>query len=296
MKENQSTSEMASNPTINADVAGADYFSTFGIRIIRGRAFTRDDRGNAPLVAIMSESAARMYWPGENPIGKRIRFLGGKGSVVGADGWRTIVGIARDANLRDIHHGSPTLYLPMTQFAWQGYAAIRSTAELPSLVPALRTSATNVGAHIILSTAQTMDELLSVPLSRPRLGALLMSAFGLVALLLASLGLYGVMSALVRDQTREIGIRLALGATEAVVRSDVLRRAARVTIAGAASGLLCTLVLSRFLTTVLFDVSPTDPLSLGGAAVVLLIVDGTAAFFPAHRAACLDPVEALRSD
>jgi predicted permease len=295
-KEGQSAEQMTLNPTINADVAGADFFSTFSIRIVRGRAFTRDDRGNAPLVAIMSESAARMYWPGENPIGKRIRFMGGKGSFVGADGWRTIVGVARDANLRDVHHPSPTLYLPMLQFAWQGYAAIRSTTEVHALVPALRAAVKSVDAHIILSTAQTMDELLSVPLSRPRVGALLMSSFALIALLLASLGLYGVMSALVRDQTREIGVRIALGATETTVRSDVLARAARVMVGGALVGVVASLALSRFLAAMLFEVSPTDPLSLGGAALLLLCVGVVAADLPARRAARVDPVDVLRSD
>src|SRR5262249_43590633 len=155
------------------------------------------------------------------------------------------------------------LYLPMTQFNWQGYAAIRTTRELASLVPALRATAKEVDSHIMLSTANTMDGLLAIPLSQPRLGALLMSSFGGVALLLAAIGLYGVRTALVRDQTREIGIRVALGASRAIIRDDVLRRAMRVTIVGAVIGLLVAIGLSRFLGSLLFQVSPTDPASLG---------------------------------
>ncbi|MGH7619563.1 MAG: ADOP family duplicated permease [Gemmatimonadaceae bacterium] len=296
MKDGQTVTEATANPAVPAEIAGADFFKTFGVQIVRGRAFTNDDRGNAPLVAIMSESAARMYWPGENPIGKRIRFAGGKGNLVGGDNWRTVVGIARDANLRDVHHASAMVYFPMSQFIWQGYAAIRTTSELAPLVPALRTTAKEADSHIMLSSAHTMDQLLSVPLSQPRLGALLMSSFGGVALLLAAIGLYGVMSALVRDQTREIGIRVALGAPPASVRDNVLRRAMGVTLAGAGIGFAAVLVLSRFLVAVLFQVSPTDPESLAGAAALLLVVSGAAAYVPARRAMCLDPLSAIREE
>lgn len=296
MKEGQSPAESVLNPTLSAEIAGADFFTTFGVRIANGRAFNRDDRSNSPLVVVVSEAAARLYWPGENALGKRIRFDGGKGSIVGGDGWRTIVGIARDANLRDVRHASPMIYFPMSQFLWQGYAAIRTTSELPSLVPALRSAAAEVDTRIILSTAQTMDELLAVPLSRPRMGAVLMSSFGVVALLLAATGLYAVMSALVRERTREIGIRVALGATRAHVRHDVLRRAARVTVAGAAIGLAITLAFSRFLAALLFEVEPTDPTSLTVAAALLLGVGCVAAYLPALRASRVDPAEALRAD
>jgi predicted lysophospholipase L1 biosynthesis ABC-type transport system permease subunit len=243
----------------------------------------------------MSESAARLYWPGENPIGKRLRFATGTSAIGGTD-WRTIVGLARDANLRDVRHASPMLYLPMSQFAWQGYAAIRTAVSLASIVPSLRAAAKETDAHSILSTAQTMDQLLAVPLSQPRLGALLMSSFGLVALLLAAIGLYGVMSALVRDQTREIGIRVALGATRTIVRDDVLRRAARMTIGGASVGLIIALALSRFLGAVLFEVSPTDPVSLVVAGGLLFAIGAIAAYLPARRAMRVDPVEALRAE
>ncbi|HEY9226994.1 MAG TPA: FtsX-like permease family protein, partial [Gemmatimonadaceae bacterium] len=295
-KEGQSHEASTSNAALPAEIAGADFFKTFGVQIVRGRPFTRDDRTHGPLVVIVSESAARLYWPGENPIGKRIRLDGGNGNVVGGNGWRTVVGIARDANLREVRRSSPMIYWPMSQFVWQGHAAIRTNAALASLVPALRAAAKDVDPRIMLSTAQTMDQLLAVPLSRPRMGALLMSSFSLVALLLAAIGLYGVMSALVRDRTREIGIRVALGATAADVRGDVLGRAARVTIAGVGVGLAATLGLSRFLRAVLFEVSPTDPVSLVAAAVVLLAVGAVAAYVPARRAMEVDPVDALRAD
>jgi putative ABC transport system permease protein len=123
-----------------------------------------------------------------------------------------------------------------------------------------------------------------------------MSAFGLVALLLAAIGLYGVMTALVRDQTREIGVRMALGATPAIVRRGVLRRATMVTGAGAVAGLVIALMSSRAMTSLLFNVSPTDPIALGGACLVLVVVGTVAAFLPAHRATSIDPARALRSE
>ena len=123
-----------------------------------------------------------------------------------------------------------------------------------------------------------------------------MSAFGLVALLLAAIGLYGVMTALVRDQTREIGIRMALGATSSVVRRGVLRRAMVLTVAGAGAGLVVALVASRALTSMLFEVSPTDPIALVGACLILVLVGAIAALLPARRATSIDPLQALRSE
>ncbi len=141
-----------------------------------------------------------------------------------------------------------------------------------------------------------MDDLLAEPLAQPRLGTILMSSFGLVALLLAAIGLYGVMASLVRDQTREIGIRIALGASSAHVRREVLGRAAIVTGVGVAAGFVGALATSRLLTALLFEVSPTDPVALAAACVVLLFVGALAAYLPAHRATRIDPVQALRAD
>jgi ABC-type antimicrobial peptide transport system permease subunit len=141
-----------------------------------------------------------------------------------------------------------------------------------------------------------MDEVLAGPLAQPRLGALLMTSFGLVALLLAAIGLYGVMASLVRDQTREFGIRIALGASTLHIRADVLGRASIVTGAGALVGLVIAVVGSRLLSSLLFEVSPTDPVVLAGACAVLLVVGTFAAYWPARRATRIDPVQALRAD
>ncbi len=296
-KEGQSDADADANPTVSAEMPGPGFLKTFQISLVRGRAFTDQDGETAQLVAVVSQSAARRLWPGEDPLGKRIRLRGAKPEdLVGGNGWRTVVGVVHDANLRTIREPSAMVYLPSRQGYWQGSFAIRSTVPLPALIPALRSAAHDVDPDLGLWSPRTMDELLDEPLAQPRLGALLMSSFGLVALLLAAIGLYGVMASLVRDQTREIGIRIALGATPARVRSDVLRRAAIVTSVGAVVGLVAASATSRLLAALLFQVSPTDPVALGGACVVLLAVGALAAYVPARRATRIDPVQALRAD
>ncbi|HEY7567603.1 MAG TPA: FtsX-like permease family protein, partial [Gemmatimonadaceae bacterium] len=162
--------------------------------------------------------------------------------------------------------------------------------------PAARREFATVDPLLNLWLTRTMDDLLDEPLAQPRLSATLLSAFGLVALLLAAIGLYGVMASLVREQTRELGIRMALGATQQRVRSAVLRRALIVTTAGAVVGLAGALATSRLLSKLLYEVSPTDPVILLGVSALLLGVAILAAYLPARRATLIDPVKALRAE
>jgi predicted lysophospholipase L1 biosynthesis ABC-type transport system permease subunit len=202
--------------------------------------------------------------------------------------------VAHDARLRNVRATTPILYFPIGQGTWQGSFALRSPVPLATLLPALRAATRDADPGLTLWNARTMGELLDRPLAEPRVSALLMSTFGLVALLLASIGLYGVMSSLVREQTREIGIRIALGSAASVVRRAVLARAAIVTASGAAIGLVVALATSHLLGALLYDVSATDPLSLGVACGVLLGIGAVAAYLPAHRATKIDPARALR--
>jgi ABC-type antimicrobial peptide transport system permease subunit len=188
------------------------------------------------------------------------------------------------------------VYLPWSQSFWQGSMAIRSTTELAALKSAIRAAGIAVDPGLVLWRAQTMDQILDAPLAQPRLSALLMSSFGIVALFLAAMGLYGVMAALVRGQVRDIGIRIALGATPNRVRLDVLRRAGLVVGVGLTVGIAGALVTSRLFRALLFDISPVDPIALGGACGLLLVVGALAAFVPARRATRIDPVQALRAD
>lgn len=293
-KEGQTAADAARNPTIPIETGGPDYFRTFGIPVIRGRAFNESDRAHAPEVVIVSEGVARLYWPGEDPIGKRIRTTNIPDD--GGQAWRTVVGEVPDTHLRSLKDAAPTVYFPSLQSTWQGYLAIRSAVPIGALLSSLRQASADVDPDVRLWHAQTMDELLAVPLAEPRLGTLLMSTFGVIALLLAAIGLYGVMTALVRDQTREIGIRMALGATAAIVRRAVLRRAMLLTVTGALAGLVVALLTSRAVSALLFHVSPADPLALGGACAILVLVGAIAAFLPAKRATSVDPMQALRAE
>jgi putative ABC transport system permease protein len=287
----------AADRTFSAEFGGAEFFRTFGVPVLRGRVFTESDRQGAPLVAIVSESVAQRLWPDQDPIGQQLRVPGASGeSLGGGDAWRTVVGVAHDTHLRTVREATPTVYFPSLQGFWQGHVAIRSSRELSELLPALGAAGHDVDPELELWSPRTMDEVLAEPLAQPRLSALLMSSFGLVALLLAAIGLFGVMASLVHERTREFGVRMALGATPARVRRQVLAGAAAIAGAGVAVGLAASLAASRLMNSVLFQVSPTDPIALIGACVVLLVVAGAAAYLPARRATAIDPMEALRAD
>lgn len=295
-KEGQTGNDSQNNPTLNGDVVGPGFFQTFGTPILRGRGFTAEDRATSPLVIVVSEGFARRYWPGEDPIGKRLRASAAtEDGLVGGNGFRTVVGVVQDTHLRTIREATPLMYFPVTQGYWQGNFAIRSDVPLATLEPALKAAAREVGSGVALQSVEAMDDLLAVPLAEPRLSALLMSAFGLVALLLSAIGLYGVMASLVRDQTRDIGIRMALGATPSRVRDDVLGRAALTVGVGAIVGVAGTIAGSRLISGLLFHVRPTDPAALASAVLVLLVAGVIAAYIPARRATKIDPAQALRA-
>jgi len=295
-KPGQSADQAASNATVSGDVIGPGYFRTFGIPIVRGRAFTDADDSSAPLAVIVNESFARLYWPNEDALGKQLQMPSAAGAIVGGNGWRTVVGVAKDAHIRVLRDSTPIAYLPVGQGFWQGYFAIRAMESPAAMTPMLRAALAEVAPTTQLYDVRSMDDVLAPSLAEPRLGTMLMTSFGLVALLLAAIGLYGVMGSLVRDQTREIGIRMALGASVGRVRAEVLGRAGIVAGVGTIAGLAGALATSRVLSSLLFQVSPSDPVSLGGACLVLFLVGAISAYFPARRATRIDPVQALRAE
>jgi len=294
--EGQTPDQTKANPMTPIETGGPDFFQTFGIPLLRGRSFSQDDQPTGPYEVVVSESVARRLWPGQDPIGKRLRDSVPADYMPGGSQWRTVVGVAKDTHLRTIRQSASSIYLPWMQSYWQGSFAIRTSVDVNALTPALRAAGVDADPGTVLWRVRTMGQLLDEPLAQPRLSAMLMTGFGLVALLLAAIGLYGVMAALVRDQIREIGIRIALGATPSRVRTDVLARAAVITGVGLVAGVAGALATSRLLTALLFGVGPADPIALGGACVLLLAVGGLAAYVPARRATRIDPVQALRAD
>jgi predicted permease len=288
--EGESQQEKDNASSVPLELGGVDYFRTFGIPIVRGRGFLESDRENAATVAVVSAAIARRLWPNADPIGKRIHYWGPDSLA-----WRTVVGVAGDIRYRSLRDATPTIYLPWRQTkSWQLAFAVRTSGQLAPVVRAIRREARAVDPEINLWEAESMDDHLAGPLSQPRLSTFLLAAFGLVALLLAAIGLYGVMAAAVRDQTREIGVRMALGASPERVRREVLGRAVVVTSLGAVVGLAGALAGSRLLAALLFEVSPNDPVTLVGASLVLVAVGLMSAYVPARRATKIDPVQALR--
>ena len=291
-REGQSPAERAANPMVAAEFGDSALFHTFGIPIKRGRAFLDSDREDAPHVAVVSESVARRTWPGADPIGKRIHFW-----EPDSTSWRTVVGVVGDVHLRTLREATPEIYVPWRQSDyWQGCFAVRTTGPLAALLPAIRRELHAYDPQSTLWYTETMSSLLDAPLAQPRMTALLMAAFGATALLLAALGLYGLMASIVRDGTREIGIRMALGATPGRVRRLVLQHALVTCGIGMIVGTAGVLALSRLLASQLFEVSPYDPIALGSACAVLLAVGIGAAYVPARRATRIDPAQALRAE
>src|SRR5437762_8908974 len=277
-----------------------NYFQTLGIPLLKGRSFTLEDRIDTQPVAIVSEMAGRQFWPGQDPIGKRIRW-----GVYTP--WQTIVGIAGDVN--DEPLGQPVrlhVYRPYLQmadlfFEDSRFGEVRSMnlAALSQTDPASLTSAVIGQIHsldpdLAVAHIRTMTQVISSSVAGPRFNTLLLGVFAGVALFLAAIGIYGVMAYAIAQQTHEIGIRLALGAQPRNVLQLVLRRGVRLAGVGAAFGVAAALALTRLMAGLLYDVSATDPVTFSCVVILLLAIALLACYVPARRAMRVDPMVALR--
>jgi predicted permease len=290
--EGQTNDQAASNPPLNLESIHPNYFSTIEAPIVRGRPFSTADRQGAVKVAIVSEDVATRLWPGQNPIGQRLKM----GRVEGAGPWLAVVGIAAPTRYRTVTTPRPTLYLPAAQFQMTATMLIvRSTASLERLMSVARDRVRAIDPNVMVLSVAPFADYLDRPLGRPRFNAFLIGLFGITALLLSALGLYAVMAADVRQRHREIAVRMALGATGANVRRLVLVEAGRLAGLGALLGVAGAVAGTRFLRGLLFKVQPMDPLAIGGAAVLLIAVAALAAYAPTRRAARADVMQVLRS-
>jgi hypothetical protein len=278
-------------PWVPWEFVGPSYFRTFDIPIVRGRAFQRNDTKSSGNVAIVNESLAKQFWPGQDPVGKQIL------QTVNGSAW-TVVGVARNAHFRELTDDGPLAYFEWDQVSpmWNGIIAVRTTRPLNAMMPTLRSATRDADPTLSIWRADTMDHLLDAPMARPRLSALLFTGFSLAALLLSAIGLYGVLASSVRQQARDIGIRVALGAAPADLRRLVIGDALTVIAGGAAVGVAGALAGGRLLSAQLYGVAPRDPAAIGVAAVSLILIGLTAAYAPARRAMRIDPVEALRNE
>jgi putative ABC transport system permease protein len=291
--EGQSAEQAAINPSLNLESVHPNYFQTFEVTLVRGRGFTGADRRGAPEVAVVSEDVAARTWPGEDPIGKRIKF----GRLDSTYPWRTVVGVARPTRYRELTAPRPTLYVPAEQFIAAAEMLVLRTASPLGLVARLareRVGAVDPAVQVV--QVAPFREMLQGPLARPRFNAFLIGVFGIAALLLAAIGLYAVIAASVRQRYTEIGVRVALGATASDVRGLVLGEGLRLAGLGAAIGLASAVVASRLLRGLLYGVHPLDPVSLLAAALLLVGVSALASYMPARRAARVDPVSMLRAE
>jgi predicted permease len=270
------------------------YFSTMGIRVQRGRAFDVGDRAGAPLVTIVSQSVARRYWPTGDAIGQRLGFPY-------ASPWMTIVGVVSDTkqdSLRDTT--SASMYVPWAQasrrFTGELWLVTRTAVDAVSTGAAIRSMVHDIDRAVPVSDVRTMSAVISGSVSRSRFTTLLVGAFALLALALGAVGIYGVMSYLVGERRREMGIRIALGASRASVMRIVLQRAAWLACVGAAIGIAGATVATRSLRQWLYGVSATDPVTFLFVPILFLAIAVLASSAPALRATRADPASTLREE
>ena len=270
-------------------VVSDGYFEALGIALKSGREFTESDRASSEPVAMVNETLARTLWPGQNAVGQ----------MVTQDGGRRVVGV-----VADVHHGGPErlggseMYLPMRQTG--DYAAmklvVRTALPPDSLAAGIRTALRPIDPNLPVTEFQTLQGLVDKVVSPRRFLVMLLSGFAGFALLLASLGIYALISYSVNQRTKEIGIRMALGASSGLVRRGVLARTLRLALAGVALGTLGSFVLSKWIESLLFATTPTNPAVFSGVSLLLCAVALAAAYFPARRASRIEPLQALRTE
>jgi putative ABC transport system permease protein len=292
--EGQDLTEAQSNPSVVIPTVDANYFRVLGIPLRRGRVFTERDIAESTRVTVISEEMARRYFPGRDPIGRRIKV---SGPGLPNNPWYEVIGIVGDVKytgLQDDH--APVYYRAYAQDAnMRMFLIVRSSAGA-GLAPLLQREIQTFDADVILTKVTTMEDALAESIAGPRFRMLLITAFATVALLLAATGIYGVMAYSVAQRTHEMGLRLALGAARADVLRLVMGQAARLAVAGIMLGLIGALLLTRWMTTLLYRVEPTDPATFAAVATVLACIALIASALPARRAMRIDPIIALRQD
>jgi len=278
-------------PSADYRTASPEYFGVMGIPLLRGRAFADADRENRPAVAIVSQSAAQAFWPGRDAIGEHFQI-----NVPGPD--ITVVGVVGDVHAASLELASqPTVYVPYRQDAFPFMTfVLRTSASGAAMAGAIRAAVWSVDKQQPIGAVLTMDERMSNSLVGRRYSVTLLTTFGATAALLAAVGLYGVLAFIVSNRRREIGVRIALGATALDVVRDVLGEGLRLTGLGMAVGLALALAVTRLMSALLFGISPTDVATFAGAAALLAVIAVAASLVPALRASRVDPLTALRDE
>jgi predicted permease len=303
--ENRQTGLEGDYPRASFQGVTPDYFRAMGIPMLQGRDFTENDVLSVPRVAVLTESLARRCFPNESPLGKRI-YLGrlNPGQTGELDRWTNqsiwteVVGVVADVKSMSLDpQVESNAYVSYWQWPMQGPTLFVRTAGNPAnFAAALYSEVKALNKNLPTPKVQTMSDRLSDVVAEPRFQTLLLSLFGLIALVLVSAGVYGVVSYSVAQRTREIGVRMALGAEEGNVLRIVIGHGMKLTLAGVAIGLAGALALTRLMKTLLFGVSANDPLTFGSIALLLALVALMACWIPARRATRVNPIVALRQE
>ena len=299
----QPVPERSKIPIAAFNPVSPEYFQTMGIRLLQGQLFTEADGPQSPKVVVINETMARRFWPNENPIGKRVK----QGWPEWTTPWRQVIGVVADVKLNGVAETTPLhVYMPLAQSAdWNMYLAVRTKSEPQTLTASVQSALHSVDSQIPLYQVRTMDDRLRRAVESQRAAMILLSAFALVAMLLAAVGIYGVISWGVVQRTREMGVRMALGALRRDVMWLVLRRSMLLVLAGVTLGLLGAFAVTRVLgaylteggpgkTPLLFGVKAMDPITFMLTPILLALVAFLACCLPARRATKIDPLVALR--
>jgi putative ABC transport system permease protein len=270
---------------------GLRFFETLGIPLITGRDFTERDAENAPHVVVVNETMARRFWPNQSAVGKRFKFFG-------EEFYREVVGVARDTKYNDLTEANtPFIYVPLLQnYADAGTLHVRAAGDAAQITAAVRGVVKELAPNLLLLDVQTLSNRIDQSLNGQRSQTRLLAFFGLLALLLSSIGIYGVMAYSVAQRTREIGIRMALGARSQNVLSLIIKQGMALVVSGVALGLIAAFVVTRLIGSLLFGVTAADPMTFAVTSLLLVGVAALAGYLPARRATKVDPLIALRQD
>jgi putative ABC transport system permease protein len=275
-----------------------NYFETMGIRLLRGRLFTAADAPDSAPVVVINETLARRIWPNEDPIGKRVKFGFPEDQDEESKPWREVIGVVNDVKMNGVDQStSMQTYAPFSQMPWASVGlVVRAERNPAALASAVEQAIRTVDKDLPVFSISTMDQLLGNSLAQRRLTLVLLASFAALALSLAAVGMYGVISYSVRQRTHELGLRMALGAQARDALTLILKQGVKLTLIGIGIGLAAAYALTRWLESLLFGVRPADPLTFTVIAVVLMLVALLACWIPARRATKVDPIVALKTE